>query len=184
MRSIVAALIVSVDGVYEAPDKWAGSYFGREVTEAIVSSMSQSDALLLGRRTYDEFAAVWPSRGTDNAVGSYMNNSAKYVVSTGQPDLSWNNSTLIAGDVYSGVQALKQTAGRNINITGSPALVRSLIAVGLLDSLTLIVYPVIRGTGKRWFTKDLEDTRLELSDQRRLDGQVLWLTYRPTAAAA
>jgi dihydrofolate reductase len=182
MRKIVAAEIVSLDGVVESPDDWTPRYFNRDVGEAIGASMAASDTLLLGRRTYEEFAAVWPERGTDNPIGAWMNNTPKRVVSTTLESVDWQNSELIKGDFVDEITKLKQQPGGNISINGSATLVRSLLNEGLLDELSLIVYPVVRGSGKRLFPDGAEQTELALSDVRRFDTGLLWLTYRPATS--
>ncbi len=171
VRRIIAAEIVSLDGVWESPDEWTPRYFDQEVAEAIGASMAASDALLMGRRTYEEFASVWPERGSDNPVGAYMNNTPKFVVS----------STLIAGDIFEEIAKLKRQPGGTINVTGSPTLVRSLLRERLLDELQLLVYPVVRGNGSRLFPDGTEQLALTLADVRRFDAGLLWLTYQPAS---
>ncbi len=183
MRRIVAAEIVSLDGVVESADEWTPSYFTPEVGRLIGESMAASDALLLGRRTYEEFAAVWPGRGTEDPVGAYMNNTPKFVISSTLNSADWNNSTVLRGDFRSQVEQLKESGGANINITGSATLVRSLLAKGLLDQLDLIVYPVIRGHGTRLFPDGTSEVKLELAEIHRFETGLLWLTYEPATTS-
>lgn len=149
MRKIVAGLFMSVDGVMESPEKWIGPYMDAELGGAIGSSFATSDALLLGRRTYETFARSF-SGGTEG-MAAQMNSTPKYVVSTTLKSADWENSTLICGDVVQEIKKLKQKPGKNIGISGSASLVRWLIKNNLLDELNLIVPPVVVGSGRRLF---------------------------------
>jgi dihydrofolate reductase len=155
MRKVVASEIVSLDGVVESPEKWHLQYFNDQMEEAIRVAMAASDAMLLGRVTYEEFAAFWPSQEPseeDQEATDYMNNTPKFVVSkTLEEPLEWNNSTLLQGDVAEEISKLKEQPGKDISITGSPTLVRSLLEDGLLDELRLMVHPIVVGSGKRLF---------------------------------
>ena len=126
LRKVVASEIVSLDGVVESPEKWHFPYFNDEMGEAIGEAIAASDAMLLGRVTYEEFAAFWPSQeggGDDQEITDYMNNTPKFVVSkTLEEPLEWTNSTLIKGDVAEEITRLKQQPGKDISITGSPTL--------------------------------------------------------------
>jgi dihydrofolate reductase len=182
MRKVVASELASLDGVMEAPETWHFPYFNDEMGEAIASGMADSDAMLLGRVTYEEFAAFWPSQegGEDQEFADYMNNTPKFVVSeTLQEPLEWNNSTLIDGDVAEEIAKLKQQPGKDISIVGSGTLVRSLLADGLLDELGLMVHPIVLGSGKRLFEEGGDQKALELVDSKTFGTGVLYLTYRP-----
>ena len=182
MRKVIASELVSLDGVKEAPETWHFPYFNDEMGEAIASGMADSDAMLLGRVTYEEFAAFWPSQegGEDQEFADYMNNTPKFVVSeTLQEPLEWNNSTLIDGDVADEIAKLKQQPGKDISIVGSGTLVRSLLADGLLDELGLMVHPIVVGSGKRLFEEGGDQKALELVDSKTFGTGVLYLTYRP-----
>jgi dihydrofolate reductase len=182
MRRIKAAEIVSLDGVVEQPDAWTPQYFDSEVAEVITSSMAASDAMLLGRRTYEEFAAVWPDRGTDSPVGAYMNNTPKFVVSSTLAAADWHNSSVISDHVEERVAKLKTEDGRDINITGSATLVRSLLQYRLLDELQLFVYPVVIGRGRRLFPDGTDQAELRLDSARTFGTGLVMLTYATAAA--
>jgi dihydrofolate reductase len=182
MRKIVARLFMSLDGVVESPEKWPLRYVDDEVGEAIDAAAAESDALLLGRRTYEEFAAVWPGLNSDLPMADYMNNMPKHVVSRTLDRVEWANSSLVDGDVADAVSELKRRPGRNIQIAGSPTLVRSLLRDGLLDELDLLVHPIVIGGGKRLFEDGSYGTTLELVDSRRFRTGVLSLTYAPAGA--
>jgi dihydrofolate reductase/GNAT superfamily N-acetyltransferase len=181
MRKVVASEFVSLDGVMESPEKWHFPYFNEEMGEAIGSAMTSADGMLLGRVTYEEWAAHWPYQSLDeNQVANYMNDTPKYVVSkTLQEPLEWQNSTLIKENVAEEIARLKQQPGKDISITGSPTLVRSLLQEVLLDELRLMVHPIVVGSGKRLFEDGSDQKALELVDSRIFSTGVVYLTYRP-----
>ncbi len=180
MRKLVAVELVSVDGVMESPEEWAFPYSNDEMEEANAAGMAASDALLLGRVTYEGLAAFWPNQPGGTPMVDYINNVRKYVVSRALDEpLGWNNSALIEGDVAEEVDKLKQQPGKNITILGSAALVRSLLRDGLLDELGLMIFPVVLGSGKRLFEDGGDRKFLELVDSKTFGTGVLYLTYRP-----
>jgi dihydrofolate reductase len=180
MRKIVAGLYVSLDGVSESPEKWTFPYFNDEVEQVIASQMAETDAGLLGRRTYQEFAAYWPNQtADDNPLADQINNMPKFVVSTTLPSVEWQNSTLITGDVAQQLNRLKQQPGKNISVTGSATLVRWLLGEGLLDQLRLLLYPLVVGTGRRLFEDGGDEVGLRLVDSKPFSTGVVSLTYEP-----
>ncbi|HSL00690.1 MAG TPA: dihydrofolate reductase family protein, partial [Rubrobacteraceae bacterium] len=141
MRKVVAVELVSVDGVMESPEQWAFSYSSDEMEEANAAGMASSDAMVVGRKTYEGLAAFWPHQPAGTPMVDYINGVRKFVVSgTLEEPLGWNNSTLIEGDVFEGVVGLKSQPGKDITIIGSGELVRSLLEEGLLDELRLMVH--------------------------------------------
>ena len=152
-----------------------------EAAEANASGMAASDAMLLGRVTYQEFASYWPYQNSaEQPYTDYLNNTPKYVVSTTlEEPLQWQNSTLIEGNVAEEVARLKRQPGKDIGIVGSGALVRSLLRDGLLDQLTLMVHPIVVGRGKRLFEEGGDQKALELVDSKTFSTGVLYLTYQP-----
>jgi dihydrofolate reductase len=181
MRKVTAGLFVSLDGVVESPEKWQLPYFNDEMGEAVGAAMAATDAMLLGRVTYQEFASFWPGVSSeDQPFADHMNNTPKYVVSTTlEKPLEWNNSTLIKGNVAQEITKLKQQPGKNIGITGSATLVRSLLQDDLLDELGLLVHPVIVGSGKRLFKEGGDQKGLKLVDSKTFSTGVVYLTYQP-----
>ncbi len=181
MRKVTAGLFVSLDGVMESPDKWQFPYFNDEMGEAVGAAMAASDAMLLGRVTYQEFASYWPGVSSeDQPFAAYMNDTLKYVVSTTlEEPLGWNNSTLIGDNVAEEIAGLKQQPGKDIAILGSGTLVRSLLQEDLLDELRLIIHPIVLGSGKRLFEDEGNRKALELADSKTFATGVLYLTYRP-----
>jgi dihydrofolate reductase len=167
MRKVVASELMSLDGVVESPEKWHFPYFNDEMAEAITAAMAASDANLLGRVTNEEFAAFWPSQSSedDQETTDYMNNTPKFVVSKSlEEPLEWNNSALIKGEVAEEISKLKQQAGKDISISGSPTLVRSLLEEDLLDELRLMLHPIVVGSGKRLFEEGSDQKALRRAE--------------------
>lgn len=180
MRKIVAGLFVSLDGVVEAPETWHLSYFNDEMGDIVSSQMAAADTMLLGRRTYEQFAAFWADKGSDVEFADIINNTPKLVVSTTLTSADWQNSTLIKGNVGEELRRRKEEPGKDISITGSPTLVRSLLAQGLVDELRLLMHPIVVGSGKRLFEPgELERLPLKLTSARPLATGVIYLTYGP-----
>lgn len=179
MRKIVAGLFMTLDGVVESPEKWQLPYFNDEMGQEIGAQMAAADTMLLGRRTYQEFASYWPNQPNDEPFADYMNNTPKLVVSTTLDTVDWQNSSLITGSVVEEIAKLKQQPGKNLNITGSATLVRSLLSEGLLDELRLMVCPIVVGAGKRLFDDGGDQVALTLADSRTFNTGVVYLTYQP-----
>jgi dihydrofolate reductase len=181
MRKINAWLFVTLDGVIEAPEKWVmadDAMFG-----AIETDYAKSDALLLGRRTYETFAASWPERGSEVPNADWMNSTPKYVVSTTLKSPEWNNTTVIEGDAAEAVARLKLENGKNIEVNGSGTLVRALMRDHLLDELRLFLHPVVVGSGRRLFDDDRDPVELALVDSHAYANGVISLTYKLTGAS-
>jgi dihydrofolate reductase len=176
MRKIISSLFVSLDGVAEAPETWHFPYFDEEMGNAVGAAMADSDAMLLGRIQYEQFAAYWPT--SDDDFAGFMNNQKKYVVTTTLTEATWTNTEIISGDVLAGLRALKESEGKDIAVTGSLTLVRSLLNAGLLDRLQLFVHPLVLGKGARWFD-DLQDVRLTLSSAEPFASGVINQIYTP-----
>jgi len=184
VRKIVAGLFISLDGVFEAPDKWHFPYFNDEMGAAVGEQMAATDTMLLGRVTWHEFAGYWPHQNpAENDFAGVMNNTPKIVVSSTLDNVDdWQNSTLIKDNVAEELTKLKQQPGKDIGITGSGTLVRSLLRDGLLDELRLLVHPIVVGGGKkRLFPEGYEQTPLKLIDSTIFSTGVLYLTYAPAA---
>ena len=181
VRKLVALELVSLDGVMEAPEGWASSYADDEINEANASGMAASDAMLLGRATYEGLAAFWPHQPGGTPMVDHINSVPKHVVSrTLRGPLGWNNSTLVEGDPVEGIAELKHRPGKDITIIGSGVLVRSLLGVGLIDELSLMVHPIVLGSGKRLFEDGIERAELELVDAKTFGTGVVHLIYRPS----
>jgi dihydrofolate reductase len=175
MRRIAAGLFISVDGVVESPEKWTGPYFNDEVGQAVGALMAPNDALLLGRRTYEGFAAAFG--GQSGGMADQMNGTPKFVVSGSLRSADWQNSTLIKGDVAAEIARLKQQPGRTIGMSGSGTLVAWLLRHGLLDQLDLLVFPLVAGRGQRLFGEPDGQVPLTLTGSEAYSSGVVHLSY-------
>lgn len=179
MRNLNAWLFVTLDGVVEAPENWVmpdDRMFADQT-----AAYAASDALLLGRKTYEIFAASWPERGSDVDNADWMNNTQKYVASTTLESPEWQNTTVLGGDVNEAVSRLKQEDGADVTVNGSATLLRSLLAAGLVDQLRLFVHPLILGSGARLFDGIEGQVALDLASFDAYDNGVVSLTYREGA---
>jgi dihydrofolate reductase len=178
MRKIGAGLFISLDNVFEAPDQWHFPYWSDEMGEAVGAQMATSDTMLLGRVTFEEFAGYWPQQTPEgNEIAGFMNDTPKLVVSNTLTSVdAWQNSTLVSGDINARLAEIKQQPGKDISITGSGTLVRTLLREGLLDELRLLVHPIVVGKGKRLFD-DGAQTGLKLLDSQTFPTGVVYLTY-------
>lgn len=179
MRKIVAGLFVSLDGVVEAPETWTGPYFSQEVGEHVGSMIAGGDTMLLGRVTYETFAASFAQQR--GGMADQINAFPKVVVSTTLEKAEWQNSTLISGDIAAEITKLKQQDGRNINVSGSATLIAWLLRNGLLDELDLMVFPVVVGGGRHLFEDDGAQVALTLAECRRFSSGVVHVNYQPAA---
>jgi dihydrofolate reductase len=184
---IVVTEFVSLDGVVEAPGggedfKHGGWSFeisrGDEGDKFKLDETLASEALLLGRVTYEGFAAAWPTR--DGEFADKFNTMPKYVVSSTLEDPEWNNTTVLKGDVAEEVAKLKQDQAGDIVVHGSPRLVQALIEHDLVDEFRLMVFPVVLGSGKRLFDETSDKKPLRLVDSKVVGDGVVILVYAPT----
>jgi dihydrofolate reductase len=185
MRDVVAWLFITLDGVTESPEKWQEGLFDDDMLTDITSQMSEEDTILLGRVTYQNFESFWPT-ATDEPFASHINKTPKYVISTTLSSVKWGDwepPTLINGNIAEEIGKLKQQSGKNIGVSGSPTLVRSLLQKNLLDELKLMIHPVIVGSGKRLFTDGNDWKKLKLVDSKTTSTGVVILTYRPLKEA-
>jgi dihydrofolate reductase len=178
MGRINANFFIALDGVVEAPDQWHFPYFNDEMGAVVGAGMETNKAFLMGRQGYDEWAAYWPS-STDEPFASYFNEIPKYVISSSLENPSWNNTTVVPGDVDA-VRRLKEDVEGDIGMSGSATTVRWLLANGLLDELRLLVHPIAVGHGQRLF-EDGPTHELRLVDSSALSTGVLNLTYAPAS---
>ncbi len=185
MGRIVVSEFVTLDGVIEDPGGaeqstyggWAFKFErGGEGNQFKVDELTSADALLLGRRTYEGFAAVWPNL-TDDPFGERMNAIPKYVVSSTLTDPSWANTTVVSGDLPDIAGRLKDEVGELL-VAGSGQLVNGLHAHGLIDEYRLIVYPIVVGGGARLFAESGEQASLRLVDARQSADTVLLRLHR------
>lgn len=176
MPNLIVTEFLTLDGVMEDPTPWQQGYSSPEIGTFKRDELFEADALLLGRVTYEEFAGYWPTATTTGAFGERMNRLPKYVATTTLTDLTWN-ATALKGDVVAAVRALKQREGGNLLTYGSGTFSQTLLRHGLVDELRLMVYPLVLGTGRRFFTGGCR-LPLELSSAKNLGAGVMLLTYR------
>ena len=176
-RTLAATLFMTLDGVVEAPDKWSFPFWSDETGKFKSDELRATDALLLGRVTYEGFAAAWPGRKDEEGFADRFNSIPKYVASKTLKKLEWNNSHLIKGDLAAEVSKLKQQPGRDVVIHGSPTLIRSLLPHDLIDEYRLLVYPIVLGRGKRLFD-EASQAKLKLAESETFSKGVVKLVYR------
>jgi dihydrofolate reductase len=188
MGRIVVTEYVSLDGVMEAPGggedyRHAGWTFeidrGEQGDQFKLDEALDAEALLLGRRTYEGFAAAWPSM--EGEFADKFNSMPKYVVSASLRDPEWNNSTVLKGDVVQEVSTLRHEVDGDLVVHGSAQLVQTLLEHGLVDELRLMVFPVVLGTGKRLFGDTSNKKRLRLADSKMVGDGVAILVYAPAS---
>ncbi len=179
MRKIAAGLFISLDGVVESPGEWGFQFMNDEMSQGIATGISQADTVLLGRRTYLEFAQLWPGQGSDVLMADFLNHSTKYVVSSTLETLSWQPAVQIKGSLVSELRRLKQQTGKNIQVPGSPSLVRFLLRQGLLDMLSLNICPVVVGSGMHLFDDTAGMLNLKLVGSTIMSTGVIGATYSP-----
>jgi dihydrofolate reductase len=191
MRQLIVSTFLTLDGVMQAPGGpgedddagfahggWTVTYWDDRMNEAMGALMGSPFDLVLGRRTYDIFAAHWPHAGEDEGAGP-LNAATKHVASRGRPTLEWQNSHLIEGDVAQGVAALKEQDGPQLQVHGSGDLIQTLLRHGLIDEFRLMVFPVVVGPGKRLFADGTVPGGLELVASTVSTTGVVIGTYRP-----
>lgn len=197
MRKIVVNMNLTLDGVMQAPGRpdedtrggfehggWAAPYFDPVMASVAAEGIAKSPDMLFGRRTYEDFYAVWPNR-TDNLFTDVLNNAHKYVASTTlEEPLLWSNSTLLKGDAVEAVASLKEQPGKDLVVLGSGELVRSLMQHNLIDEYVLSIHPLVLGSGQRLFTDGSPYAALQLVDTKMTTTGVVIATYRPAESTA
>jgi dihydrofolate reductase len=190
MGRIVVTEFVSLDGVMEDPGGaedykhggWTFEFDRGEGDEFKLEETRETDALLLGRKTYEGFAAAWPSR--EGEFADKFNSMPKYVVSSTLREPGWNNSTVLEGDVAEEAAKLRASTQGNIVVHGSAQLVQALIEHDLVDELRLMVYPIVLGSGKRLFADTSEKKPMRLSSAKPVGEGITILTYEPVRGRA
>ena len=193
MPRIVVSEFLTLDGVMQAPGDpnedrsggfehggWQLAYVDDIFGSVMMDAFAATGGMLLGRLTYENFAAHWPNQPADDPLAAAMNGMQKYVVSSTLAEpLAWQNSTLIKTDVAGEVAKLKEGSGREIQVIGSGELVQTLVRHDLVDAYRLMVHPLVLGTGKRLFREGTDLTKLRLIDSKSTTTGVLILTYEP-----
>ena len=176
MRKIVAGLMMSVDGVVEAPETWTGPYFSPEIGQAVGSLMANGDTMLLGRVTYQTFAASFAGN-TSDPMAVQMKATPKGVVSATLHKADWENSTLVKGDVVKEISQLKQLDGPELQVHGSSNLIQTLLKHNLIDEMHMLIFPVSIGYGKRLFGEGTNPASFKLLNSKMSPSGVIIATY-------
>jgi dihydrofolate reductase len=192
MRELVVNTFLTLDGVMQAPGGpeedpsggfehggWSFGYWDEQMQGMMGESMSKPFDLVLGRKTYEIFAAHWPH--TDDPGADVLNNATKHVASTTLDELDWENSNLIEGEVPEGIRALKAQDGPELQVHGSANLIQTLLEHGLVDEFRVWIFPVVLGTGKRLFDGGTVPDGLELASSQAFSTGVIMATYRTGA---
>jgi dihydrofolate reductase len=191
MRRLVVSTFLTLDGVMQAPGGpeeddeggfayggWSVNYWDDVMNEVMAEAMSEPFDLVLGRRTYDIFAAYWPD-APEEAGGKPLNDATKYVASRGRPALDWGPAVLIGGDAAEGIAELKRGDGPELQVHGSGNLIQTLMRNSLVDEYRLMVFPVVIGSGKRLFADGTIPAGLRLVDSKVSSTGVVVGTYEP-----
>jgi dihydrofolate reductase len=194
MRKLIVSTFLTLDGVMQAPGGpgeddsdgfahggWSVNYWDERMGEVMGAAMSTPFDLVLGRRTYDIFAAHWPNASEEDGAKP-LNDATKYVASRTHPTLEWSNSVLIEGDVAQGIAALKQEDGPELQVHGSGNLIQTLLRHELVDEYRLWVFPLVLGSGKRLFSEGAIPAGLKLVDSTVSTTGVVIGTYEPAGA--
>jgi dihydrofolate reductase len=198
MSKVIVHNSVTLDGVMQAPARddedlrdgfehggWAQPYFDEATISVVSAGIAEDGDLLLGRRTYEDFASVWPHMPQENPFTAVMNNFRKHVASTTlEEPLAWNNSTLLEGDATEAVAKLKEQLDGDLVILGSGELVQSLMWHNLIDRYELLIHPLILGSGRRLFPDGGASVPLRLVDTKTTTTGVVIATYEPAEATA
>jgi dihydrofolate reductase len=190
VRKLVSSTFVSLDGVMQAPGGpeedtsggfslggWTVPYFDETVGESMDDLMGHPFDLVLGRRTYEIFAGYWPTASEEEGAKP-LNDAVKHVASRGRPELTWERSQRLEGDVVEAVTALKQSDGPELQVHGSGDLLQTLLAAGLVDEVRVLTFPVVLGSGRRLFEGGAAPTAYELVSSRVSGTGVVMAVYR------
>jgi len=176
---LVATEYMSLDGVFEEPGQWSGPYFDDSAAQFKWDELVASDALLLGRRTYEGFAAAWPAMEGTGEFGVKMNTMPKYVVSKTLARVDWAGSRLIKDDVAEEIRKLKREPGNDLLLSGSAQLFNAMLLENLIDLCRIMLHPVVVGKGKRLFEPGSGHAALRLIDTKRVGKGIVVLEYEP-----
>ena len=193
MSRVVVFNNLTLDGVMQAPGRpdedrrggfqhggWATPYADEVLGKVAGEKMAKGGALLLGRRTYEDFFSFWPNQPPDDPFRQVLTNTQKYVASTTLEDpLPWENSTLLTGDVAGAVASLKAKAGKDLVVLGSGDLLQTLMAADLVDEFVLLIHPLVLGSGRRLFTENSPMAKLQLVDSKTTPKGVMIATFLP-----
>jgi len=176
---LVATEYLSLDGVFEEPGKWSGPWFNDEAGQFKWDELQASDAQLLGRKTYEGFAAAWPTMEGVGEFGVKMNTMPKYVVSSTLKNPAWSGTQVIKGGVEDEVRKLKAKPGRDLLLAGSGQLFNALLEMNLIDLYRFMVHPVVLGEGKHLFAHGTDQIPFNLTDTKRFKSGIVILEFEP-----
>jgi dihydrofolate reductase len=176
---LVATEYLSLDGVFEEPGRWSNPWFNEQAAQFKYGELQGADAQLLGRRTYQGFAAAWPTMPDTGDFGVKMNSMPKYVVSATLTSVDWSGSQLVTGDIFAAVRDLRDQPGADLLLAGSGQLFNALHAEGLVDLYRFMVFPVVLGSGPRLFSDSTARRELTLSSTQTFDTGVVVHEYAP-----
>jgi dihydrofolate reductase len=176
---LVATEYLSLDGIFEEPGRWSGPFFNDEAGQFKWNELQASDALLLGRKTYEGFSAAWPTMKGTGEFGEKMNSMTKYVVSSTLDKVDWTGSKLVTGNVVDEVRKLKQDPGHDLLLSGSAQLFNTCMEANLIDLYRFMVHPIALGQGKRLFAESGNRTVLNLLETQRFNTGIVILEYAP-----
>jgi dihydrofolate reductase len=180
---LVATEYVSLDGVFEEPGQWSFPFFTDEAAQFKMRELQASDALLLGRKTYEGFAAAWPTMEGTGEFGEKMNSMTKYVVSSTLEQADWTGSVLVKGDLATEIRKLKDQPGQDLLLSGSAQLVDALSRANLIDVYRLMLHPIVLGEGARLFADGIDQTVLTLTHHETFDSGIVILEYEPAESS-
>lgn len=192
MRKVIAATFISLDGVMQAPGGpqedptggfqyggWTFHYFDEATGKALFEVFEKPFDLLLGRKTYDIFAAHWPHAGDDDPIARQFNTITKYVATRGEGKLAWNNSRSLGTDVVAAIKELKAGEGPDLLIQGSSDLIQTLLSNGLIDEFSILTFPLVLGSGKKLFGDGTIPLAMKLLRTQISPTGVIMATYQP-----
>ena len=184
MRTLAVTENTTVDGSIEMLGDWfdpqgQGEVNNADLMEELHRQDSQSDALLLGRQTFEDFRGYWPHH-TDEPAGAYLDQVQKYIVSSSMTDPQWRNSTILSGDPVEEVRRLKESDGGDITLSGSITLAHAVLAAGLVDEIRLLIFPAVQGRGKGLVAEGTSIPHLELLESQTFRSGVALLRYAAT----
>jgi dihydrofolate reductase len=179
---LVATEYLSLDGVFEEPGHWSFPFFGEDVSQFKFAELEASDALLLGRKTYEGFAAAWPTMQGTGEFGVKMNTMPKYVATSTLTTLDWAGARRIEGDLVAEVAKLKEQPGKDLLLSGSGQLFTALSNAGLIDVYRLMVHPIVLGAGDRLFVDEADRRTLTLAGSQTFGSGIIVLEYAPATA--
>jgi dihydrofolate reductase len=179
MRKMIESTLVSADGVIGEPHIWTGEHFGEEAVSLALEQLKRTDAMVMGRHTYEMFKQIWGKPEGDYSAAIY--NMRKYVFSSTLEEADWNHAEIVRGDVAAAVTDLKQQEGKDIVLYGHGPVGQALLEAGLLDELKLWVHPVVVGSGNLLF-REGEKAQLELVETKATKTGVVILTYQPVSS--